>query len=112
MWHKFLQEQLESRLAAHSKPILFLINPKSGSGRALSVFSSQVWRAPEVVQVEPVLREAGVQYEMVLTTRANHGRQLVAGRELARWRAVITVSGDGLVHEVPHHQSPHRRPGA
>ena len=73
------------------KPILFLINPKSGSGKAFSVFNEQVL---------PIIKESGVEYEMVLTTRQNHGRELVAKEDIRRWKAVVIVSGDGLVHEV------------
>jgi hypothetical protein len=40
------QQQLETdfdgKTNCGEKPILFLINPKSGSGRALNVFNSQV----------------------------------------------------------------------
>jgi diacylglycerol kinase family enzyme len=37
---------------------------------------------------------------MELTNRANHGRELVATSDLDRWRAIVTISGDGLFHEV------------
>ena len=73
------------------KPMLFLINPKSGSGKALSVFNEQVL---------PILKESAVEFEMVLTTRQNHGRDLVAKQDIRRWKAIVIVSGDGLVHEV------------
>jgi len=73
------------------KPILFLINPKSGSGRAVNVFNNQVL---------PILNESGIAFEMELTNRANHGRELVATSDLSRWRAIVTISGDGLFHEV------------
>merc|ERR1711936_1056919 len=73
------------------KPILFLINPKSGSGRAVNVFNNQVL---------PILNESGIAFEMELTNRANHGRELVATSNLDRWRAIVTISGDGLFHEV------------
>jgi len=61
------QQQLETDFdpkTSREKPILFLINPKSGSGRALNVFNSQVL---------PILNESGIAYEMELTNRANHG---------------------------------------
>merc|ERR1712172_94261 len=88
------QQQLETDFdpkTSREKPILFLINPKSGSGRALNVFNSQVL---------PILNESGIAYEMELTNRANHGRELVATSKLDRWRAIVTISGDGLFHEV------------
>merc|ERR1711971_1230194 len=88
------QQQLETDFdpkTSRERPILFLINPKSGSGRALNVFNSQVL---------PILNESGIAYEMELTNRANHGRELVATSKLDRWRAIVTISGDGLFHEV------------
>ena len=78
-------------LGPTEKPMLFLINPKSGSGKALSLFNEQVL---------PILKESGVEFEMVLTTRQNHGRELVAKEDVRRWKAIVIVSGDGLVHEV------------
>ena len=47
----------------HSKPILFLVNPKSGSGGAMVMFEKQVM---------PILRESGVDYEMIPTLRKNY----------------------------------------
>merc|ERR1711953_35725 len=85
-----LQRDFDQKTSCE-KPILFLINPKSGSGRALNVFNSQVL---------PILNESGIPFEMELTNRANHGRELVATSNLDRWRAIVTISGDGLFHEV------------
>ena len=57
---------LNTNIRLHpSKPILFLVNPKSGSGRALWMFEKQVM---------PILRESGVDYEMIPTPRRNYGR--------------------------------------
>ena len=57
---------LNTNIGLHpSKPILFLVNPKSGSGRALAMFEKEVM---------PILREAGLDYEMIPTLRKNYGR--------------------------------------
>ena len=57
---------LNTNIGLHpSKPILFLVNPKSGSGRAMWMFEKQVM---------PILRESGVDYEMIPTLRKNYGR--------------------------------------
>ena len=37
-----LETDFDRKTNSGEKPILFLINPKSGSGRALNVFNSQV----------------------------------------------------------------------
>ena len=73
------------------QPVLFLVNPKSGSGGAMRLFEKQV---------VPILKESHLSYEVIPTLRANHARQLVASEDLRRWRAIVIVSGDGLVHEV------------
>ncbi len=40
-------------------------------------------------------------YEVVVTTHAGHARDLLESEpDLARWRAVVAVSGDGLVNEI------------
>ncbi len=59
-------------LADRSKPVLVLLNPASGSGRARKVFSRSL---------EPVLREAGLAYRLVVTERRNHGRDLIASEQ-------------------------------
>ena len=33
-------------------------------------------------------------------TKEFAGRELVATSDLSRWRAIVTISGDGLFHEV------------
>lgn len=43
-----------------SKKLMFLINPKSGEGRALKVFDRAI---------KPILEHAGTPYEVVVTQR-------------------------------------------
>ena len=83
-----------------------LLNPKSGPGKAKKIFAKSV---------EPVLREAGIRYKLVVTERRNHARDIIAQeqevkknchhfflnkfifRNLESYCAVLIVSGDGLV---------------
>ncbi|XP_037093838.1 sphingosine kinase 1-like [Pollicipes pollicipes] len=73
------------------KPMLILINPKSGPGHALQVFRQRVL---------PILSESDVAHDVVVTSRAGEARQLAAEQDLGQWSAVVIVSGDGLLYEV------------
>ena len=73
-----------------SLPLLVILNPRSGRGRAL-----QLWQ-----KAAQVMSEAGRLYELVVTEGPGHARQIMLGLELAAWGGVVVVSGDGLVHEV------------
>jgi len=70
--------------------ILVFINPFSGTGRA-----EQRW---EQVMVLTGLKEEEV--EVVITQKAGQARQMLKTMELDDYRAVVSVSGDGLLHEL------------
>lgn len=43
--------------------------------------------------------------------RQNHARELVQGLSLSEWDGIVTVSGDGLLHEVEQeHPAPNPGP--
>ncbi|KAL8605891.1 hypothetical protein ACOMHN_050302 [Nucella lapillus] len=69
---------------------LVLINPHSGPGKAVQIFSSEVG---------PMLEEAGIPYKLIVTEYAGHAQDLMQNLELSEWAAVVVVSGDGLVYE-------------
>ena len=73
------------------RPLLFVVNPRAGSGRA-----ERIWKA-----VEGRLRASQTAYEAVFTTPEADGydttlRVLRTGR----YRAVVAVGGDGTANEV------------
>lgn len=70
---------------------LFLVNPHSGPGRALQIFKNEV---------EPMIVEASIPYKLIVTEYAGHALDLVQHLDLSEWKAVVIVSGDGLVYEV------------
>ncbi|XP_034149901.1 sphingosine kinase 1 isoform X2 [Esox lucius] len=70
---------------------MLLVNPHSGKGQALSLFTSHVQR---------MLNEAGVSYTLVVTERQNHAREMVREADLSQWDALVIMSGDGLLFEV------------
>ena len=73
-----------------ARQLLVLINPFGGGGKA-----PRVWR-----KLEPLLRLAGFQLELVVTTHAGHAREVAAALPLGVYHAVVSVSGDGLVNEI------------
>ncbi|KAL1006047.1 hypothetical protein UPYG_G00067200 [Umbra pygmaea] len=70
---------------------MLLVNPHSGKGQALSLFTRHV---------QHMLNEAGVSHTLVITERPNHARELVREADLSQWDALVIISGDGLLFEV------------
>ncbi|XP_029015852.1 sphingosine kinase 1 isoform X1 [Betta splendens] len=71
--------------------VLILVNPHSGRGQALQLFSAHV---------QTMLTEAGVPYTLVITEHQNHARELARKADLSQWDALVIMSGDGLLFEV------------
>ena len=72
---------------AGRKKFLVLINPFGGGGKA-----PRVWK-----KLEPLLRLAGLELEVIRTERAGHASELVTSLSLGEYEAILSVSGDGLV---------------
>lgn len=88
-----LQDQIskqETFQVRKRKKLLVLVNPVGGRGRAV-----EIWQ-----QVEDILVEVGISCEVVITTHAGHARELVSSCEIGNYGGVVTVSGDGGLHEV------------
>jgi sphingosine kinase len=73
------------------KRYLFFVNPFGGTKKAMRIFTDQV---------EPLLKVSVIDYNVVITERRNHAFEYVRDMSLENIHAVVTVSGDGLVHEV------------
>nr|XP_057906026.1 sphingosine kinase 1-like [Doryrhamphus excisus] len=71
--------------------VMILVNPHSGRGQALQLFTGHV---------QGMLSEAGVPYKLVITEHQNHARELVKKADLSQWDALVIMSGDGLLFEV------------
>eukprot|EP00064_Thunnus_orientalis_P020638 superscaffoldBa00005789_g20780 len=71
--------------------VMILVNPHSGRGQALQLFTGHV---------QGMLTEAAVPYTLVITEHQNHARELVKKADLSQWDALVIMSGDGLLFEV------------
>lgn len=71
--------------------VMILVNPHSGRGQALQLFTGHV---------QGMLTEASVPYTLVTTEHQNHARELVRKADLSQWDALVIMSGDGLLFEV------------
>ncbi|KAM9780492.1 sphingosine kinase 1 [Neosynchiropus ocellatus] len=71
--------------------VMILVNPNSGRGQALQLFTGHM---------RGMLTEAAVPYTLVITEHQNHARDLVRKTDLSQWDALVIMSGDGLLFEV------------
>ncbi|CAI5766098.1 sphingosine kinase 1 [Podarcis lilfordi] len=83
----------EATFGLLSRPcqVMVLLNPRSGSGRALQLFKSQV---------QPMLTEANIGFSMFITEKNNHAWDLVRKTDLSMYSALVIMAGDGLLYEV------------
>ncbi|NXO63308.1 SPHK1 kinase, partial [Phainopepla nitens] len=70
---------------------LVLLNPQSGSGRALDDFQAVV---------QPMLAEADITTTVFVTERPHHAHEKVRDEDLSQWDTLVVMSGDGLLFEV------------
>ena len=71
--------------------LLVVINPASGKRHAMTVAARTLL---------PILHESGLDYEILLTDYPGHAQHVMRHEASAKWRGIVTVSGDGIVHEV------------
>ncbi|KAI9014857.1 ATP-NAD kinase-like domain-containing protein [Gaertneriomyces semiglobifer] len=71
--------------------LLILINPFGGTKKATQIFR-------DIVQ--PMLRLAGVEADVIETTHGEHATDIARGLNISEYKAAITISGDGLFHEL------------
>ena len=78
--------------AEETRKMLIFVNPFSGKGRARETFQ---------VVVKPMLEQAAIPFDVIITDRAGHARDtMTSATNLATYRAVVSVGGDGMLAEV------------
>ncbi|XP_006018367.1 sphingosine kinase 1 [Alligator sinensis] len=85
------QEGVTYSLLPRPCRVLVLLNPQSGTGRALQLFHSHV---------QPMLTEANIAFTVFVTERPNHAHDFVQNGDLSSWNALVVMAGDGLMFEV------------
>lgn len=77
------------------------VNPKSGPGASVSHY---------LKRVEPIFQAARCVIETTFTQHPRHAQDLVRDLDVDQYDAVVTMSGDGLVHEVVNGFAEHALP--
>ncbi|KAJ2504283.1 hypothetical protein H4217_009431, partial [Coemansia sp. RSA 1939] len=70
---------------------LVFLNPVSGKRKSLKVFESIV---------KPILEIGSMPYSLKITDSPRHAADFVENGDLSLYTSIVTVSGDGLLHEV------------
>ena len=73
------------------RKILVLVNPFGGRKIAAKVYRTQV---------EPMLQHCHIVVDTIATQRPNHAYEIAQTLELGLYDGIVTVSGDGLLHEL------------
>jgi len=95
-WHRRMLWGLAKLPYEHDrdpvKPkLLVLSNPFGGAGAARGN-----WQL-----VEPLFQKAHVEYQLVETQYAGHAKEIVRDQLVpGQYDVIVTVSGDGLIHEI------------
>lgn len=80
-------------LKAYEKKVLAVICPKSGSGKAESLFK----------QAEDALKSNGFIFDTLTTTHKNHAKEYIQELDketLKQYYSILCFSGDGIIHEL------------
>lgn len=72
------------------KKLLVFVNPYAGTKKAKKVWSD----------VKYMIEHANIASDVVFTERANHARDMIKDANLEHYSGVVSVSGDGLLHEI------------
>ena len=73
------------------KPLIIFINPASGTKIAKKLYKNSL---------KPSLEANDIQYELIETKYAGHAVEVVQQKDLSEVGGIVTVSGDGMIHEV------------
>lgn len=84
---------IRSLVTGYKRPhsILFIVNPRSGSGTSLPVFTSCL---------TPILKKTRCSYKTLVTERPGHARDMVMNEDLSGLDGIIGVGGDGTFLEI------------
>lgn len=78
----------------HQGPILVLVNPHSGRGQSIKIFKKHVLK---------ILESHDIKHDIFITTTDLRVRHYLLAKkldELTKYRAIMVISGDGLLYET------------
>lgn len=77
---------------APERRILLLVNPKSGKGKAQSIFQNKI---------RPFIRNVlGWKLEKITTEHKGHATEIIRGADLNSYTMIGFIGGDGTIHEA------------
>ena len=88
--HAPLNRAVQQQRGMHAQRLLVLVNPVSGHKAG-----QKIWTA-----VQPLLTQADIEHELVMTRYAGHAHDLLVSGGLQQWSAVLVIGGDGTVVET------------
>ncbi|PFH54314.1 hypothetical protein AMATHDRAFT_44835 [Amanita thiersii Skay4041] len=74
-----------------SRRLRVLVNPYGGIGKSPLIFTKKI---------EPIFRVAGCQLNVTYTKHNGHAHEIAKDIHVDDYDVLVTVSGDGLIHEV------------
>jgi hypothetical protein len=91
--------QLARPTSDEADRLLIIVNPFSGRKKGLEIFETVV---------APMLDQAGIVYDAIITTRAGHAEEEMALKEkevegisdLSKYGGLVAIGGDGSVYEL------------
>jgi sphingosine kinase len=76
-----------------SQKYLIIVNPCAGPKRNGEEICKTI--------VQPMLDQANIEYQVVVTTHPKHATEYIAGEaKLLEYHGIVTLGGDGIVHEI------------
>ena len=73
------------------RKILIVVNPFGGRKKAPSIYKEKV---------QPILAKTHIDADVIATQHAGHASEIGSTLDLDTYEAVVTISGDGLLHEL------------
>ncbi|XP_073446982.1 ceramide kinase-like isoform X2 [Dendrobates tinctorius] len=92
-WVQAIQKKLSEIGHPRPKKLLVFINPYGGRGKACRIYYSKI---------SHLFLLAGIETDVIETTRANHARDYILDADLWTYDGVVCVGGDGMFSELLH----------
>ena len=90
-WRNKLEECLLNASNDRPRKLLIFVNPFGGNREGKTIFNNKV---------DPLLRLSGVKFDVVITERANHAKEMLQKCSLDGIDGVVCVGGDGMFSEI------------